>query len=105
MDTQVTELVIKFIRNILEDKDEITEVPEIELDLKLNDDLELSSMDLAELISELEMALNIDPFEEQFSITDIVKVSDVVDTYSKALEGVEVTSENLDSQIKDILEG
>ncbi|MFC8535821.1 phosphopantetheine-binding protein [Streptomyces sp. NPDC057249] len=48
-------------------------------------ELGLNSLMLAQLLIELESELDVDPFEEQFSITDMRTVQDLVDAYDQAL--------------------
>lgn len=53
---------------------------------KLSDTLGLSSLDLATLISELELALDADPFAELIPVTSIRTVGDLVRAYQLALQ-------------------
>lgn len=52
---------------------------------KLNAKLGLSSLDLAFIVAELEVALGVDPFAKLVSITSIQSVGDLVSAYRKAL--------------------
>ena len=52
---------------------------------KLNDTLGLSSLDLAILVSELELAFDADPFAELVPITSIRTIGDLVNSYRLAL--------------------
>lgn len=53
---------------------------------KLSDTLGLSSLDLATLISDLELALDADPFAELIPVTSIRTVGDLVQAYRLALQ-------------------
>lgn len=53
---------------------------------RLSDTLGLSSLDLATLISELELALDADPFAELIPVTSIRTVGDLVRAYQLALQ-------------------
>lgn len=46
-------------------------------------ELGLTSMAFAELVSELEQLLDVDPFDEELSITDIVTVGDLIAAYDR----------------------
>ena len=52
---------------------------------KLNDTLGLSSLDLAILVSELELSFGADPFAQLVPITDVRTVGDLVRAYGLAL--------------------
>jgi acyl carrier protein len=59
---------------------------------KLNDTLGLSSLDLAILVSELELSFGADPFAQLVPITDIRSIGDLVRAYSLALIPEQVTA-------------
>lgn len=54
------------------------------LDTRISD-LGISSLGLAELVSELEQVFEVDPFEDDRSITDVVTVGDLVAAYQECV--------------------
>lgn len=57
---------------------------ELESDSRLSD-IGLSSLDLAELVVDLEVLFGVDPFESRFAITDITDVAGLCDAYLQCL--------------------
>ncbi|MFG2429643.1 phosphopantetheine-binding protein [Streptomyces sp. NPDC048590] len=78
---EITELVVVRVRDLVLDPElaEAVAPPVALMELGLN------SLMLAQLLIELEAELDVDPFEEQFSITDMRTVQDLVDAYDQAL--------------------
>ncbi|MDE9482407.1 acyl carrier protein [Xenorhabdus bovienii] len=60
------------------------EVMAPEPDSRLSD-IGLSSLDLAELVAELEMQLGVDPFAEAYAITDISTLHELCEAYLHTL--------------------
>jgi acyl carrier protein len=56
---------------------------------RLSDSLGLSSLDLAILVSELELSFGTDPFAQLVPITDIRTVGDLANAYRLALQPAE----------------
>lgn len=67
-------------------KEQSRDVPKLSAKDKLSDTLGLSSLDLATLISELELALDVDPFAELVPVTSLRTVGDLVQAYRLALQ-------------------
>lgn len=67
-------------------KEQERDVEKISARDKLSDTLGLSSLDLATLISELELALDADPFAELVPVTDLRTVGDLIQAYRLALQ-------------------
>lgn len=67
-------------------KEQSRSVESISATDKLSDTLGLSSLDLATLVSELELALDADPFAELIPVTSIRTVGDLVQAYQQALQ-------------------
>ncbi|MFJ6854553.1 phosphopantetheine-binding protein [Streptomyces sp. NBC_01166] len=78
---EITELVVVRVRDLVLDP-ELAEAVAPPVPLM---ELGLNSLMLAQLLIELEAELDVDPFEEQFSITDMRTVQDLVDAYDQAL--------------------
>ncbi|MEU9060953.1 phosphopantetheine-binding protein [Streptomyces sp. NPDC048430] len=78
---EITELVVVRVRDLVLDP-ELAEAVAPPVPLM---ELGLNSLMLAQLLIELEAELDVDPFEEQFSITDVRTVQDLVDAYDQAL--------------------
>ncbi|MFG2593430.1 phosphopantetheine-binding protein [Streptomyces sp. NPDC048438] len=78
---EITELVVVRVRDLVLDP-ELAEAVAPPVPLM---ELGLNSLMLAQLLIELEADLDVDPFEEQFSITDMRTVQDLVDAYDQAL--------------------
>jgi acyl carrier protein len=73
------------ILQILEEHE--AHVTDISHEDTLHADLGLASLDLAQLVSILEMKLQADPFEQLISITDIRTVGDLCQAYQQILSG------------------
>jgi acyl carrier protein len=71
------------IRSVLAER--VAEVARLGGGDKLNATLGLSSLDLAFLVSELEIQLGVDPFAKLVSITSVRSVDDLVHAYRQAL--------------------
>ena len=59
------------------------DIAEVSNEQKLNADLGLSSLDLAQLVAVLELRLSADPFAKLVPITSIRTVGDLCDAYRK----------------------
>ena len=82
MATEIASSVIAVIRRILQE--ESIDCPaELGMNARLSDELGLSSMSLAEIVSELEDLSGFDPFSSEVSITDVVTVGDLIAAYSR----------------------
>jgi acyl carrier protein len=79
---EIERIVHDHIRAILKDRGGDT--PRISGEDKLNATLGLTSLDLATLVAELEVALGVDPFAKLVSITAVRSVDDVVNAYRLA---------------------
>jgi len=66
-------------------ENEIT-TTQISPDKTLVDDLGLKSMDLAILVANLELDLGVEPFLEDFAITDIRTLGDLCEAFDKTLQ-------------------
>ncbi len=75
--------VLEELQMLLEEAESPIEV--IDDTARLNADLGLSSLDLAELTAVLEVRLEVDPFAELVAITDVRTVGDLCAAYAKAL--------------------
>lgn len=93
MKNDIYSLAKKTILDILFARGEI--MPEtISLDSKISDDVGLTSLEFAELISVLETHLDCDPFTEEYSVTDVVTLDDLCKAYAKSLSRSAVASVN-----------
>ena len=61
-------------------------VPIISEENSLVDDLGLKSMDLAILVANLELELSVEPFLEDFAITDIRTLGDLCQAFEETLK-------------------
>jgi putative hemolysin/acyl carrier protein len=77
------DIICEEMISILEDKD--SDIKEFKDDDGIFDELNFSSLDLAQLISILETRLQIDPFEELVPLTRIRSVKDLIQAYEKCL--------------------
>src|SRR5260370_33755702 len=80
---QIESIVHGRIRAVLAER--VGEVARLSSTDKLSATLGLSSLDLAFIVAELEVALGVDPFAKLVSITSIQSVGDLVSAYRKAL--------------------
>ena len=77
--TEIETIVHARIRTILEDRgDDVAAISGAD---KLNATLGLTSLDLALLVAELEVALGVDPFAKLVSVTAVRSVDDLVGAY------------------------
>ena len=74
---------IKIKELLLEKEITLTDISE---DYALGDDLGLTSMDLAILVANLELELGVEPFLEDFAITDIRTLGDLCEAFDKTLQ-------------------
>ncbi len=90
----IARMIHEEILNILEEREESRR--HIANDDTLHDDLGLASLDLAQLVSVLEMKLQTDPFEELVAITDIRTVGELCQAYERMVSGkTDTASEDL----------
>ena len=80
---QIESIVHDRIRAVLAER--VGELPALSGTDKLNATLGLSSLDLAFLVSELELEIGIDPFAKLVPITSVRSVDDLVHAYRKAV--------------------
>ena len=59
---------------------------EVRPEQSLTVDLRLESLDLAQLVAELELKLGVDPFAQQ-AVQQVVTIADVIAVYGRALDG------------------
>lgn len=59
-------------------------VPELYEEVRFSD-IAISSLDLAEMVSSLEAKYDVDPFESETSITDIVTLGDLCQAFHRSL--------------------
>ncbi|MDA8562084.1 hypothetical protein N9L02_03095 [Gammaproteobacteria bacterium] len=82
---EVKELVVKYIGQLCEENGKT--IPKIENESSIMDDIGLSSIEFATLISFLETDLNVDPFiDGSIAVTDIRTVGEICNVYKKAIE-------------------
>lgn len=74
--------VFALVRRLLAEQGVAVDV--ISLDSKIGE-LGMSSLTFAELVSELEQLYELDPFDGELSITDIVSVGDLVAAYDRCM--------------------
>lgn len=80
--TEIETIVHACIQAILEDRGDNTTI--VSGTDKLNATLGLTSLDLALLVAELELALGVDPFAKLVSVTAMRSVDDLVGAYRLA---------------------
>ncbi len=56
---------------------------------RLREDLSLSSLDLAQLVAMLEMAIGVDPFAKHTSLTSVATVGDLCRVYQEVRDGAD----------------
>ena len=74
---------IKIKELLLEKEITLTDISE---DYALGDDLGLTSMDLAILVANLELELGVEPFLEDFVITDIRTLGDLCQAFDETIQ-------------------
>jgi acyl carrier protein len=74
---------IKIKELLLEKEITLTDISE---DYALGDDLGLTSMDLAILVANLELELGVEPFLEDFVITDIRTLRDLCQAFDETIQ-------------------
>jgi acyl carrier protein len=68
-------------------------------------DLGIGSLDLAEVISNLEAAFDVDPFAERVAITSITDVASLCDAYAGCLADAPAEADDLDRELRAIRQG
>lgn len=85
VDPAISRVVREEVRRVLEDRD----LPpgEILAEDRLSADLGLTSLDLAQLVAALEIALDADPFQELVAVTSVRTVGDLERAYATFFAG------------------
>ena len=78
---EIEKTVHEVVLQIIEQR--LSTVTEITNEQRLVADLGFESLDLAQLVATLEIRLGVDPFVSQVSITDMRRVSDLIDAYAQ----------------------
>lgn len=80
MTTDLKQAVFALIKKILVREG----VPPTDVTLESRiSDIGMTSLSFAELVSELEQLYDVDPFDGEMSITDVVRVSDLIAAYQR----------------------
>ena len=74
----VEQVIMKGMDELLQEK---SIVKKIDPNWALVDELGFTSMDISRLIARFDIELNLEPFAEQYSITDIRTVADLINAY------------------------
>ena len=82
------------IVRVLQEKSTAEALPPITQDSRLGIDLGLSSLDLPQLVSLLEMSLQADPFLSLVPITSVRTVGDLYRAYQRFFSGEPVSTED-----------
>nr|WP_013933271.1 acyl carrier protein [Pseudoalteromonas sp. SANK 73390]CBK62719.1 tacpD [Pseudoalteromonas sp. SANK 73390] len=97
---EVLDSIIQEVATILSEK--LLPITHIENSTAFSE-LSLTSLDLAELISNLEARYEVDPFEELVAITSIVTIEDLASAYALSLSGnTEDSHDLLSDELKAI---
>jgi acyl carrier protein len=86
------EKIRETIENAIKSIQEQQSYRKVELrdDLRLTKDLGFSSLDIAQLIALLELELEVDPFSQGFSISDIGTIGSLSNVYMQCIQGGQV---------------
>lgn len=76
---EISSIIEEQIKEILQDKE--SDIKEIKPTDSLNTDLGLTSLELDQLVTTLELELDCDPFAEFVSITSVRTVNDLMKVY------------------------
>jgi len=100
---EISSIIEDQIKEILQDKE--SEINEVKRTDSLNTDLGLTSLELAQLVTTLELELNCDPFAEFVSITSVRTVNDLMKAYIDfLLKDNQGESDELDDELSKIRE-
>ena len=83
MTNSLVKAQIKIKELLLEKEITLTDISE---DYALGDDLGLTSMDLAILVANLELELGVEPFLEDFVITDIRTLGELCQAFDETIQ-------------------
>lgn len=99
--SEIEALVADEIVALIEDADPPVPPERVTGVARLGDDLGLSSLDLAELVTVLELELDADPFRELVPITSVRTVGDLVQAYERVLSGEAPAADGVDSAVAE----
>lgn len=84
MDTaMITGKVTEIVRGIVKQKKNARELGDLDENMNLIGDIGLTSLDMAQLISSLELEFGVDPFSDGVTVADLRTVGNVVRVYGK----------------------
>ena len=84
MDTaMVTKKVTEIVRAILKQKKNAREIDDLSENMNLISDIGLTSLDMAQLVSSLELEFGVDPFADGVTVADLRTLGNVVSVYGK----------------------
>lgn len=85
-DAVIVEKVAEIVRSILAQKKDAREFDDLSGNMNLIGDVGLNSLDMAQLVSSLELEFGVDPFSDGVTVADLQTVGNIVRVYGKYLQ-------------------
>jgi len=85
-DAMIIKKVAEIVRSILAQKKDAREIDDLSENMNLIGDIGLNSLDMAQLVTSLELEFGVDPFSDGVTVADIQTVGNIVRVYGKYLQ-------------------
>jgi acyl carrier protein len=84
-DAMIMKKVTEIVRSILAQQKKPRELDALNEDMNLIQDIGLTSLDMAQLVTSLELEFGVDPFSDGVTVADLQTVGNIVRVYGKYL--------------------
>jgi acyl carrier protein len=85
-DAMIIEKVAEIVRSILSQKKNAREIADLSENMNLIGEIGLNSLDMAQLVTSLELEFDVDPFSDGVTVADLQTVGNIVRVYGKYLQ-------------------
>lgn len=82
----IVEKVAEIVRSILAQKKTARDIDDLSENMNLIGDIGLNSLDMAQLVTSLELEFGVDPFSDGVTVADLQTVGNIVRVYGKYLQ-------------------
>jgi acyl carrier protein len=92
-EAMIAEKVTEIVKGIVQQKKNTREIGDLSENMNLISDIGLTSLDMAQLVSSLELEFGVDPFADGVTVADLRTLGNIVRVYGKyARNGGAVTA-------------